>query len=282
MPAAGQANQSLRRLKQWPVVGDDMLRDVLNVGGEKRQCLGAESIAVPEMAGSARHPTDLSAMQCQSVVVELLSQSDCLASPRVERQVDDRALGDALCEGRWPVRWPDRAVLERRERLGGTWDLFGYPGIRPDSDMLNFGYKFRPLKVLADGPSIPYTADTAVEYRVDAKYAASPQTVAASVLDCMCWRPTCCTGCPHGSHSRCPTASRSSLAAVRRGPGERAPMRFTNWPSVAGSAPSGRSALARPNTIDSSMRSKRRLSASFRKLCPTFHGLCVPDFGCTC
>ncbi|MFC7504422.1 FAD-dependent oxidoreductase, partial [Nocardioides sp. GCM10030258] len=36
------------------------------------------------------------------------------------------------------------AVLERRERLGGTWDLFKYPGIRSDSDMFTFGYKFRP------------------------------------------------------------------------------------------------------------------------------------------
>jgi len=63
------------------------------------------------------------------------------------------------------------AVLERRERLGGTWDLFRYPGIRSDSDMYTFGYKFRPwqdLKVLADGPSIrQYIADTAVEYGVD-------------------------------------------------------------------------------------------------------------------
>src|SRR3954452_16833463 len=40
--------------------------------------------------------------------------------------------------------------------------------------------------------------------------------------------------------------------------------------------------VARPNTIDSSMRSKRRLKASFRKLTPTFHGLRVPDFGRTC
>ena len=50
------------------------------------------------------------------------------------------------------------AVLERRERLGGTWDLFRYPGIRSDSDMLTFGYKFRPwqeLKVLADGTVDP-------------------------------------------------------------------------------------------------------------------------------
>ena len=57
------------------------------------------------------------------------------------------------------------AVLERRERLGGTWDLFRYPGIRSDSDMYSFGYKFRPwqdLKVLADGASIRnYIAETA-------------------------------------------------------------------------------------------------------------------------
>jgi monooxygenase len=63
------------------------------------------------------------------------------------------------------------AVLERRERLGGTWDLFRYPGIRSDSDMYSFGYKFRPwqeLKVLADGASIrQYIADTATEYGID-------------------------------------------------------------------------------------------------------------------
>jgi monooxygenase len=63
------------------------------------------------------------------------------------------------------------AVLERRERLGGTWDLFRYPGIRSDSDMYSFGYKFRPwqdVKVLADGASIrEYIADTAAEFGVD-------------------------------------------------------------------------------------------------------------------
>jgi monooxygenase len=65
------------------------------------------------------------------------------------------------------------AVLERRQRLGGTWDLFRYPGIRSDSDMYSFGYKFRPwqeLKVLADGPSIrEYIADTAAKYGIDEK-----------------------------------------------------------------------------------------------------------------
>ena len=63
------------------------------------------------------------------------------------------------------------AIVERRQRLGGTWDLFRYPGIRSDSDMFSFGYKFRPwhaLKVLADGPSIrEYIGETAREYGVE-------------------------------------------------------------------------------------------------------------------
>lgn len=62
-------------------------------------------------------------------------------------------------------------ILERRQRLGGTWDLFAYPGVRSDSDMLAYGYGFRPwldAKVLADGALIrDYLADTAREYGVD-------------------------------------------------------------------------------------------------------------------
>jgi cation diffusion facilitator CzcD-associated flavoprotein CzcO len=62
------------------------------------------------------------------------------------------------------------AILERRAAIGGTWDLFNYPGIRSDSDMLTFGYGFRPwvgTNVLADGPSIKqYVVDTAAEYGV--------------------------------------------------------------------------------------------------------------------
>jgi monooxygenase len=69
--------------------------------------------------------------------------------------------------------FPDRdiAILERRNAIGGTWDLFRYPGIRSDSDMFTFGYDFRPwdeLKVLADGESIrSYVVDTAREFGVD-------------------------------------------------------------------------------------------------------------------
>ena len=49
------------------------------------------------------------------------------------------------------------AILEAREAIGGTWDLFRYPGIRSDSDMYTLGYRFRPwtdAKAIADGPSI--------------------------------------------------------------------------------------------------------------------------------
>lgn len=64
-------------------------------------------------------------------------------------------------------------VLERRNAIGGTWDLFNYPGIRSDSDMLTFGFDFRPWngdKTLADGPSIKqYLIDTAKEFKVDQK-----------------------------------------------------------------------------------------------------------------
>lgn len=63
------------------------------------------------------------------------------------------------------------AILERRQALGGTWDLFRYPGVRSDSDMFSFGFALRPwngLRVLADGASIrQYLGDTAREFGVD-------------------------------------------------------------------------------------------------------------------
>jgi cation diffusion facilitator CzcD-associated flavoprotein CzcO len=64
---------------------------------------------------------------------------------------------------------PDRSVviLEAREAMGGTWDLFRYPGIRSDSDMATLGYGFRPWtseKAIADGSDIlSYIRDTAAE-----------------------------------------------------------------------------------------------------------------------
>lgn len=68
---------------------------------------------------------------------------------------------------------PDRSyvILEGREAIGGTWDLFRYPGIRSDSDMFTLGYNFKPwreAKAIADGPSIlKYVRDTAAEHGID-------------------------------------------------------------------------------------------------------------------
>jgi cation diffusion facilitator CzcD-associated flavoprotein CzcO len=63
------------------------------------------------------------------------------------------------------------AILEARQSMGGTWDLFRYPGIRSDSDMHTLGYSFKPwteAKSIADGPAIlEYVKRTAAEYGVD-------------------------------------------------------------------------------------------------------------------
>lgn len=71
----------------------------------------------------------------------------------------------AKCPGRSYV------ILEGRDDLGGTWDLFRYPGVRSDSDMHTLGYSFRPwtnAKAIADGPSIKaYVEETARDHGID-------------------------------------------------------------------------------------------------------------------
>jgi cation diffusion facilitator CzcD-associated flavoprotein CzcO len=80
---------------------------------------------------------------------------------------------------------PDKtyAVLESRGAIGGTWDLFRYPGIRSDSDMFTLGYAFRPWKdskAIADGPAIRrYIEDTAREYGVEEKIRFHHQVLSA-------------------------------------------------------------------------------------------------------
>jgi cation diffusion facilitator CzcD-associated flavoprotein CzcO len=75
-------------------------------------------------------------------------------------------------------------ILEARERIGGTWDLFRYPGIRSDSDMYTLGYDFKPWiqgKAIADGESIRrYIGETATEYGVDSKIRFGHQVVRAA------------------------------------------------------------------------------------------------------
>jgi len=68
---------------------------------------------------------------------------------------------------------PDRSyvILEGRDGLGGTWDLFKYPGIRSDSDMHTLGFSFKPwteAKSIADGPSIlQYLKQTVAQFGID-------------------------------------------------------------------------------------------------------------------
>jgi cation diffusion facilitator CzcD-associated flavoprotein CzcO len=75
------------------------------------------------------------------------------------------------------------AILEARDTIGGTWDLFRYPGIRSDSDMYTLGFPFRPWPgdlSIADGASIlAYVRETAAAYGIDKKIVFNRQVVAA-------------------------------------------------------------------------------------------------------
>jgi cation diffusion facilitator CzcD-associated flavoprotein CzcO len=76
------------------------------------------------------------------------------------------------------------AILEGRDELGGTWDLFRYPGIRSDSDMFTLGYSFRPWReasAFANGPAIlRYLRETAQDYGIDRHIRFRHRVLAAS------------------------------------------------------------------------------------------------------
>ena len=78
------------------------------------------------------------------------------------------------------------AILEARDRIGGTWDLFRYPGIRSDSDMYTLGYSFKPwkeAKSIADGPSIlEYLRETARDHGIEREDSLQPSRGARRVL----------------------------------------------------------------------------------------------------
>jgi monooxygenase len=84
------------------------------------------------------------------------------------------------------------AILEGRESIGGTWDLFRYPGIRSDSDMYTLGFRFRPwpdAKAIADGPAIlSYVRETASKYGVDERIRFNHRVVRADwSTEDACW-----------------------------------------------------------------------------------------------
>src|ERR1700727_570104 len=99
------------------------------------------------------------------------------ASDRGVEHVDVLILGAGLsgigAAGHLREHCPQKslAILEARDAIGGTWDLFRYPGIRSDSDMFTLGYVFPPWggeKSIADGASIlQYIKDTAASEGID-------------------------------------------------------------------------------------------------------------------
>jgi cation diffusion facilitator CzcD-associated flavoprotein CzcO len=98
-----------------------------------------------------------------------------MASPHLDVLVVGAGIS-GICAGyHLQKSCPDRtyAILEARQDIGGTWDLFRYPGIRSDSDMYTLGYSFKPWtspKAIADGPSImAYLRETAREHGIDRK-----------------------------------------------------------------------------------------------------------------
>jgi cation diffusion facilitator CzcD-associated flavoprotein CzcO len=80
--------------------------------------------------------------------------------------------------------WASYAVFEARDAIGGTWDLFRYPGVRSDSDMFTLGYSFHPWpgkRSIADGESIlRYIRDTAAREGIDEHIRFGHRVVAAS------------------------------------------------------------------------------------------------------
>src|SRR5262245_35383555 len=76
------------------------------------------------------------------------------------------------------------ALFEARESLGGTWDLFRYPGVRSDSDMFTLGFHFRPwsgARSIADGADIlDYLRDTARDCGIDRRIRYRHRVLAAA------------------------------------------------------------------------------------------------------
>lgn len=95
-----------------------------------------------------------------------------------------------ICAGYYlKTKCPNKSftILEAREKMGGTWDLFKYPGIRSDSDMYTLGYSFSPWKdpkAIADGSSIlEYIKETAANFKIDQHIRFSHKAIKAEWTD---------------------------------------------------------------------------------------------------
>jgi monooxygenase len=117
--------------------------------------------------------------------VEKKSRSDLARNPRPAQQVPAPPEVEVLIIGggltgigfasRLTTEHPGKSVLivEAHDEVGGTWHLFRYPGIRSDSDLITYGYQYKPWtkeKAIAPGPEIKqYLVDTVREFDLDDK-----------------------------------------------------------------------------------------------------------------
>jgi monooxygenase len=112
------------------------------------------------------------------------------------------------------------AILEAREAIGGTWDLFRYPGIRSDSDMYTLGYRFRPWKdahAIADGPAIlDYVRETARDGAIERNIRFRHRVHAMAEADVALDGAVACSAPSSRARTRAGPCTRSAATPARR------------------------------------------------------------------
>ena len=160
-------------LKVWPVVPHvwqmmihlpEARRSVAAAVRFLREASAADDAAIGE-AASAAPPSFSPALPSWPALADVATHHDVI--------IIGAGLSGIGAAAQLQQRCPDRSftIFEARDAIGGTWDLFRYPGIRSDSDMYTLGYEFKPwadAKAIADGSTIRrYIVETAAERGID-------------------------------------------------------------------------------------------------------------------
>ena len=160
-------------LKVWPVVPHvwqmmihlpEARRSVAAAVRFLREASAADDAAIGE-AASAAPPSFSPALPSWPALADVATHHDVI--------IIGAGLSGIGAAAHLQQRCPDRSftIFEARDAIGGTWDLFRYPGIRSDSDMYTLGYEFKPwadAKAIADGSTIRrYIVETAAERGID-------------------------------------------------------------------------------------------------------------------